>query len=229
MLATRVSFFRGSPLLKGIRHDDASVLAGCAEVARVPRKGAIWTPGQAADTVFWVRSGIVKVSRVMEQGRDLTLHFHPKGHVFGEGAVFSHHPRHTLAEAYQDAEVYSVSVDDLRRLTRRLPDLERRLAAVAQERRRTLEKRVGVLLFKTAHARLASLLLELGHDFGVRDSRGIIVNLKLTHKEMASLIGATRETVSFAIVDLRKAGLVQTEGKRVILIDEAGLKELRAT
>ena len=57
----------------------------------------------------------------------------------------------------------------------------------------------------------------------------MIVNLKLTHKEIASLIGATRETVSFAILDLRKDGLILTEGKRVILLDEARLKTLRDT
>ena len=54
------------------------------------------------------------------------------------------------------------------------------------------------------HYQLASLLLELTEDFGVRDSRGVIINLKLTHKEMAALIGATRETVSFAILEDRK-------------------------
>jgi CRP-like cAMP-binding protein len=50
--------------------------------------------------------------------------------------------------------------------------------------------------------------------------------LKLTHKELAGLIGATRETVSFAIVDLRRRGLVVTEGKRVVLLDAAALRQL---
>ena len=63
-------------------------------------------------------------------------------------------------------------------------------------------------------------------DFGVRDARGTI-NLKLTHREMAYLIGATRETVSFAILDLRKSKLLLTEGRRVILLDLAALKHLR--
>ena len=83
------------------------------------------------------------------------------------------------------------------------------------------------LLFRSAHSRLASLFLELSKTFGVRDSRGVIINLKLTHKEIASLIGATRETVSFAMIDLRKDQLIESEGKRVILIDEPGLIRLR--
>jgi CRP/FNR family transcriptional regulator len=105
--------------------------------------------------------------------------------------------------------------------------LAMRMIRLVGERRQRLENRVESLLFKSAHARLAALFLELGDTFGVRDSRGRIVNLKLTHKEIASLIGATRETVSFAILDLRKDGLVLTEGKRVILVDEARMRSLR--
>jgi CRP/FNR family transcriptional regulator len=66
----------------------------------------------------------------------------------------------------------------------------------------------------------------LAPEFGVRDSRGVIVNLKLTHREMASLIGATRETVSFAILDMRRDGLIQTESKRVIIADEEALAKV---
>ena len=86
---------------------------------------------------------------------------------------------------------------------------------------------VESLIFKTAHARLADLFLRLSAQFGVRDARGVIVNIRLTHKEMAALIGASRETVSFAILDLRKEGLILTEDKRVVILDERALEQLR--
>ncbi|MCA9299295.1 MAG: winged helix-turn-helix domain-containing protein [Phycisphaerales bacterium] len=53
-----------------------------------------------------------------------------------------------------------------------------------------------------------------------------MVNLRLTHKEMAAWIGATRETVSFAVTDLRREGLIETEGKRVVLLDRPALTRL---
>jgi CRP/FNR family cyclic AMP-dependent transcriptional regulator len=100
------------------------------------------------------------------------------------------------------------------------------ITRLVADRRRALEKRIDSLLFKTAHARLASLFLDLLPRFGVRDARGTILNLKLTHREMASLIGASRETVSFAILDLRKDDLILTEDKRVVLLDEERLQAL---
>src|SRR5690606_28387370 len=126
------------------------------------------------------------------------------------------------------ATLLSVPRDDFLKLVLQYPQLALRMTRLISERRRRLENRVGGLLFKTAHARLASLFLDLAEDFGVRDSRGVIVNLKLTHKEMASLIGATRETVSFAILDLRRDELILTESKRVVIVDEPGLRRLIA-
>jgi CRP/FNR family transcriptional regulator len=225
----RAPSFRENDRLQGMRHGDVDQLAMHAKLVAVPRRTVLWRPGSPADLVFWVRSGIIKVSRTMDQSRDLTLRFLTKGDLFGVSAALSTGSRRTVAEAYQDAEVFAVSASAFRRQLKRSADFSFRVASLVEERRRVVEERIGVLLFKTAHARLASVLLDLARDFGVRDSRGVIVNLKLTHKEMASLIGATRETVSFAIVDLRKAGLIMTEGKRVILLDQHALKQLAAS
>jgi CRP/FNR family transcriptional regulator len=65
--------------------------------------------------------------------------------------------------------------------------------------------------------------LELSDTFGVRDSRGVILNLRLTHRDLASLVGINRETASFAILELRAEGLVQSEGKRLVLLDPEAL------
>jgi CRP-like cAMP-binding protein len=80
-----------------------------------------------------------------------------------------------------------------------------------------------VLLLRPAAARLAHVLLELAETFGVRDSRGVIVNVRLTHRDLAGMVGITRETASFAILELRAEGLVESEGKRVVLLDPAAL------
>jgi len=92
-----------------------------------------------------------------------------------------------------------------------------------------LHRRMTDLVYETAHARLALLFLELASTFGVRDSRGTIVNLKLTHREMATLIGTTRETVSFAIVDLRKDRVIENQGKRVVILDEDALRQIASS
>jgi CRP/FNR family cyclic AMP-dependent transcriptional regulator len=226
MRRTRSSFFRQVRLLDSVDADDLDALEARCENVTVRKKQNVWSPGDQADRVYFLKSGIVKIGRVSDQGRELTLSFHMKGDMFGEVAAFSPGAHETVAEAYEDLQLLSLSTREFLDVMRRWPEVGMRVTSLVFDRRQRLENRVGALLFKTAHARLASLFLDLATDFGVRDSRGVIINLKLTHKEMASLIGATRETVSFAILDLRRDGLIETESKRVVVVDESKLRAL---
>jgi len=228
MTKTKGWFLRQTPLMADVPEREMELLEQAADSVEVRRRHLIWEPGHASSHVYFVRGGIVKVSKVNDEGRELTLHFFTRDHFFGEFALVSDAPHDTLAEAYEDTLLLKVPREEFQRVMMRAPVLAMRLVKLVSERRQKLEQRVENLLFRSAHARLASLFLELAISFGVRDSRGIIINLKLTHKEIASLIGATRETVSFAILDLRKDGIIQTEGKRVIILDEAGIRKLRA-
>lgn len=227
MQKTKAWFIRQNPILADLPERELELFDQVSESIEIRRKNSIWEPGAAADTVYFVRSGIVKLSKANDEGRELTLGFHTRDQVFGELSVVNDVPHDTSAEAYEDSLLLRINKDDFIKVMMRHAPLAMRMVRLIGERRQRLEARVENLLFRSAHARLAALFIELAQSFGVRDSRGVIVNLKLTHKEIASLIGATRETVSFAILDLRRDGLIQTEGKRVILTDEPGLRALR--
>jgi CRP/FNR family transcriptional regulator len=224
---TKGWFLRQCPLFADLPERELDLIESTSETLDLRRKARIWEPGTAPASIYVVRSGIVKVSKVSDEGRELTLHFLTRDHLLGELALVTDTPHDTVAEAYEDTLLLRIGKDDFQRVMMRCPVLALRVLRLMGERRQRLENRVENLLFRSAHARLASLFLELAQTFGVRDARGVIINLKLTHKEIASLIGATRETVSFAILDLRKDELILTEGKRVILLDEAGIQKLR--
>ena len=69
-------------------------------------------------------------------------------------------------------------------------------------------------------------MLSLGNEHGIDDTRGVVVGLKITHQEMANLIGSTRETVSLTLSQFKRKGLIQTEGRKVILADPEGLRAI---
>jgi len=227
MIKTKGWFIRQNPMMADLPERELELLDQVSETSEVRRRHLIWEPGDVANAIHFVRGGIVKLSKVNDEGRELTLHFLTKDALFGELSVISDIPHDTVAEAYEDVSLLTLRKDDFLRVLMRNAPLAMRMMKLVGERRQKLESRVENLLFRSAHARLAALFIELAVTFGVRDSRGVIINLKLTHKEIASLIGATRETVSFAILDLRRDKLIHTEGKRVILVDEPGLRALR--
>lgn len=213
-------------IFQDLSHDDAEHFESLFEVQRYRRKQAIYNLGDAGDRIFIIKSGLVKISKVTEEGKELTLNFFTVGDIFGELAVFDGSPRNALAEAYEDTIVCTIPSEEFMRFMLKHPLLSLNVTRLIAERRRKLENKIDNLLFKGAHARLAGLFLELAVDFGVKDSRGIIINLKLTHREMANLIGSTRETVSFALIDLKKQGVIEADGKRVILLALEALTQI---
>ncbi|HHO52529.1 MAG TPA: Crp/Fnr family transcriptional regulator [Deltaproteobacteria bacterium] len=196
---------------------------------RVRRRRELWRVGDPAEHLYFVRSGVVRVGMEIGQGHALTLRFHGKGDVCGEvgaleAALGTPAARHTDAVAHEELVVYALPIEELQLLLEGFPGVVAELAGLVSTRRREVELRLGGLPFSPVPCRVASALLQLVEPFGVRDSRGIIINLRLTHRELAGLVGSTRETVSAILSELRRAGVLQIEGKRVVLLDTDALQ-----
>ena len=82
------------------------------------------------------------------------------------------------------------------------------------------------LVFRDVHAKLAALLLDLGKEYGKETEDGLQIDQKITHQEMANLIGSTRETISLTLAAFKRKELVQLFGRTVVLTDLDGLAAL---
>ena len=93
-------------------------------------------------------------------------------------------------------------------------------------RRRAMETKLEHLVFRDVPAKLAALLLELANDFGVPQDEGTSISLKITHQEMANLIGSTRETVSLTLAQFRDNNAILINGRTVTVTSETKLQAL---
>lgn len=217
----QVGFLMGLPPFSDRHRRAVEALAGLAEVRRVRRGAALWRVGDEADTVMVVRSGVVLLRSELAE-HTVTLDVCGRGAFLGiAGGVRDHE-----ATVHEDASVLRIDRDDFERWLVHHPGVVPAVLAVAAHISQRMASRLALVSLHGARARLALLLLDLVEHFGVRDSRGVIVDLRLTHREMATLIGATRETVSVAIVELRNAGTIATESRRVIVVDPDALKRI---
>ncbi len=82
-------------------------------------------------------------------------------------------------------------------------------------RLRRLRSRVEELLFKSAHARIANMLLDLAADYGVKDDDGILIPIRLNQGDLGNLVGLARETVNIVLQDLKQRGLVETNRQNI--------------
>lgn len=108
------------------------------------------------------------------------------------------------------------------------PNVTVKLTKLIGLRLKKIQSRVEDLVFRDVPARLAHLLLELGRTDGVADQQGIRLKAKLTHQEMANLIGCSRETVSTIMGQFRDQGLIHMDGRTITILKEKELSKLLA-
>jgi CRP/FNR family cyclic AMP-dependent transcriptional regulator len=202
-----------------------AVLPGLTIGSYRPRQ-VIYLPGDRAQAVHFLTSGRIKISKVTRDGKELTLAYRNEGDFFGEPCLLDGGPREEMAEAMDASTTVEIQREALDEVLRNDGGAAYKFARALIARRKDLESRVEQLIFKDVGAKLAELLLSLGQEHGVSDQRGVVVGLKITHQEMANLIGSTRETVSLTLSQFKRKGLIQTEGRRVILADQEGLRAL---
>ena len=124
-------------------------------------------------------------------------------------------PHDHIAEASEDAMVYAIRCEVLRPLIGESPKLATEIMKLLGARQRAYRTRVEELLYKSAHARVAHTLLDLAGQHGVQDAEGVVIPLRLSQRDIANLVGLTRETVNFILKDLRQRNLIETQGRSI--------------
>lgn len=205
--------------------EEMETLARKTRMESVSKKTPIFFPGDPSKQVYLLKEGRVKLSRISEEGREVTITLLEPGEIFGELEVLGDAPRDTLAEALDDSKICVVSKDLFLEMISRKPEFSFRLTKLIGFRMRKIENRVEDLVFKDVPARLAHLLLDLAKDYGKETSDGVFLQIKLTHQEIANLIGSIRETVSAVLGDFKRDGWIAFEGRQIKLLKPSHLKK----
>lgn len=185
----------------------------------------IYFPGDPSDTVYSLHRGRVRLGYLNENGRRLTFAILGKGQVFGETALAGEETRHWIAEALEDSTLCMIFKGDLLRFAEGNPKLALRISKLVGERLVEIENKLQDLIFKGVPARLSQTLLELAERYGEREAEGVRIRFKITHRELAQLIGSTRETTSVALGRMERQGLLSKRYGVIVLKNLERLKE----
>ena len=206
--------------LSWMRDEQASRLAAASEALRVRREGAIFSEGEASSHVYILLSGVAKLCYVNRAQRVLVGFVGP-GEVFGLSSLLPQTTRPFRCEAYSDCLVAMVKPEIFVDTVLGVP-LER-LSIILDA---TVGRWWGMLVRYAnfvglgLRERLAGALLELAEKFGVRDSRGTLLTIKLTHADLAELVGASRQRTTEQLNDFEREGVITREGRRLIIVPE---------
>ncbi|MCA9114312.1 MAG: Crp/Fnr family transcriptional regulator [Planctomycetaceae bacterium] len=190
------------------------------------RGSLIYLPSDQNDAVLLLASGRVKIYHLTAEGKQALLALIDPGELFGELAVFAAGQRDEFAETMEKSVAILIPRDVLQELMDQHANVAVGITRLMGLRRQRVEQRLKSLLFRSNRERLVHLLLELAGRYGRQTTDGVQLTIKLSHQDLASIIGSTRETVTVVLGELQAEGMLLIRRRQIIL---ASLDRLATT
>jgi len=221
-------YFGQVPMFAALPEETQKRLEKIAEQRQYRRRQVVHFADQAGDFVYLLCSGRVKVSRVSEQGREVTLYLIEGNQVFGEtGLVAENQPYELMAETLEDSLVAVFRRNDIIAALNENPKGAAEMLKLVSERRSQAETAVADLVFLDVPKRLAKLLLRLHDAHGSKASKtGTLIKAKFTHQELANMIGSTRETTTLILNDFKRQGSIDFTGRKIVVRSRGELEDI---
>ena len=185
----------------------------------------IFMEGEPGEAFFYVKSGLVKISKLSSDGREHILHILNEGHIFAEVTLFSKTEYPATAEVLEEAEIGMIKNEDLEKVIMENPELALQLIKYLNNRLVEAHVKIRNLALSDTYGRTAQALLKLAEDYGRKSSKGIELDLNISRQELANIVGTTRETVIRALAAFRKEHSIDIDKNTITIINMEKIKE----
>src|ERR1051325_386679 len=179
----------------------------------------VYTVGEAIEMVYFIESGKVKLVMVSPEGRECMLAIHGAGDIFGELCLSGLTGRLETATAMEETVLKQVPCGRfLERLAKDslLEGFIKYLTVRVADQQEVIANLVTV----DSEQRLGQTLLQIARKHGLKDPRSIRIELKISHEELASMVGTTRPRISVFMQRFRNLGLIETSDEHHLIIKE---------
>ena len=218
------SYFKQVSIFSDLPEEDVRTLTSVAK-RRTFRSGEVIfhreDPGQV---LYMIKEGKVKICIISPDGQEISLAVLGKGEYFGEFALLDGLPRSSDAVALEKVECYTLQRSDFQNAILKNPKIAILVLEALTKRLRKTDQMIEDLIFLDVYGRVAKKLLELADTHGVKVDDGIRIDVRLTQQELASMVGASRESVNKVLGYFTDKDFISTDKHRITLHRIADLK-----
>jgi CRP/FNR family transcriptional regulator, cyclic AMP receptor protein len=211
------------PLFAGFGASEFESLEKCLVRRRYPGGQALFHMGDEGGSLYIIERGRVKITIPSSSGEELILAILGAGDFLGDLSLFDGKPRSATVQALEETDTLCLHREDLLALMRNRFDVVEKILEVLARRIRDTDVLLAEAHFLDITSRLAKKILELGDTFGIREGGQVRIGMKITQKELASMIGATRESINKQLKALRDQGLVRISGGTIEILNRERL------
>src|SRR3990170_4724447 len=183
-------FLKGIELLQGVSQKEAERMSSLCTERRYTKAAPIFSEGDPSDALYIVKEGLVKLVSVSEKGTETILHILKADEVFGE-LFLAEGQRPFSAVAIEEVVLTVVPRESFVVLLTSVPTMSLNFARLLSKRVMKVEKGLARFSHSWSYHRLAKVLLDLADKHGEEMPAGTLIALRLTHEDLANLIGTT--------------------------------------
>ncbi len=221
-------YLKNINLFEGMPESEMKKIERMSSMNRVKKHQTIYFPEEPSHSIFFLKEGHVKISRVSEDGNELILDIIGPGEIFGELSLVEEESqgRSEIAEALDDVLICTIKRQDFEEMLRKNPELNFKVIKRIGLRLRKIEERVEDLVFKDVSRRIASFLVRYAEEFGTMKSGIITIKSFLSHQEIAFLTACSRQTVTTVLNEFKSQNLIDFSRKSLLIKDFERLQRL---
>jgi len=210
---------RNCSLFQRLSDSQLDFLEKQARIRSFPKGTSVYLPTEVADGTFLLAEGRIRLGSTTPDGKQSIIGFVEPGELFGELSLVDNGHREERAEAIVNSTVVLIPSQHIRGLMEQSPGLSIGVTKLIGLRRKRIERRLRNLLFRNNRERLTHLLIELAEQYGQATAEGIELKIRLSHQDLAAIIGATRETVTTLLGEMQSEGLLKIKRQKLLIHD----------
>ncbi len=204
-------------LFEGLSEEDKKTLGSMLTEENIDKKCFIYSEGDSDKFVYMLKEGKVKITKLSESGKELTVDILGSGDIFGELSMTGEDERRTSAETMENSYICKVTGDEFAKFLSSRPQFSFKITKWFGWRLQKIETRLQDMIFQDVPTRLITIIKDLSVRYGTPVGDSDKKKIKFSHQELANLIGATRETVTLELNNLKKDGKITMENREIII------------
>lgn len=221
-----IPLLQNVPLFQDLSVSELESIAPLFVEKKYKKGTVLFIEEDEGDELFLVESGTVKVYRI-DQTKEIILALFREGDFFGEMSLIQKgQTRSATAETIETTVIHSLVRSDFQQFMERTPKLCLRLLETTIKRLRKTNEQIYDLTFLDVRSRTIKQIVRLSEQYGVAKPAGTFINLKLTHQQLANLVGTVRESVTKVLQELQDLEMISVEKKIILVKDLEALKRL---
>jgi CRP-like cAMP-binding protein len=189
--------------------EELKVVDEMSEMKPVKKGTLIMSPSFPISALFLLKQGQVRLYKMNEQGKQFTIDILIDGNIFGETSSLSLTDECIYAEAMVDSYLCVIGKEEFDSFIEQKPKIALKLISILSTRLNELYNLSEKIALGDVKQRVTYLLLKLSEKTGKRKNEWQTIQLKLTHQDISTMVGSTRETISAILSQLKKDGLIK--------------------